>query len=59
MYNFVSIEGSCGNPYDITKCEQHANRMAQDGFHLVQVYQSTSAGCCGPKSILVMIFYKG
>lgn len=56
MYKFVTIEGSCGTPYDIRKCEAHANRMNGEGFALVQVYQTSSASCCGPKSVLVMIF---
>jgi hypothetical protein len=59
MYKFVTMEGSCGNPYDVGKCEQHANRMRQEGFQLVQVYQTTSASCCGAKSVLVMIFHQG
>lgn len=56
MYKFVTVEGSCGSPYDIRKCEAHTNRMHGEGFALVQVYQTTSASCCGTKSVLVMIF---
>jgi hypothetical protein len=59
MYKFVTMQGSCGSPYDVGKCEQHANRMDQEGFTLVQVYQTNTAGCCGAKSVLVMIFRKG
>lgn len=32
MYKFITMEGSCGNPYDVTKCEQHANKMAGEGY---------------------------
>jgi hypothetical protein len=57
MYKFVTIAGSCGNPYDIGMCEANANKMAEQGFELVQVYQTTSASCMGQsKSILVMVF---
>jgi hypothetical protein len=59
MYKFVTIEGSCNSPYDINACEGHANRMAAEGYFLVQVYQTTihRKGCCtAPKSVLVMVF---
>jgi len=56
MYKFVTVEGNCGKPYDVTQCEAHTNKMAGQGFVLIQVYQTSSAGCCGPKSVLVMIF---
>ena len=58
MYKFVTMEGSCGSPYDVSKCEQHTNRMSDEGYVLIQVYQTTSTSCCGPKSVLVMIFRK-
>jgi hypothetical protein len=59
MYKFVTVEGSCGSPYDTATCEANANKMAEQGFELVQVYQSTSAACVGQsKSILVMVFKK-
>jgi hypothetical protein len=59
MYKFVTIEGSCGNPYDVRVCEGNANKMAEQGYDLVQVYQSTSASCIGQsKSVLVMVFKK-
>lgn len=56
MYKFVLIEGSCGNPYDIGKAEQNANNMDKRGYDLVQVYQTSTSGCTGSKSALVMIF---
>lgn len=59
MYKFVTIEGSCGKPYDVNQCEAHANRMSSEGYILIQVYQTTTSACCsGPKGILVMIFKK-
>lgn len=56
MYKFVTMQGACGNPYDIAKCENAANKMSENGYELVQVYQSSTAGCGGAKSILVMVF---
>ncbi len=56
MYRFVTVKGSCGNPYDVGACEQHANRMAGEGYDLVQVYQSTTPSCGGGQSVLIMIF---
>jgi hypothetical protein len=56
VYKFITVQGSCGNPYDIAKCEQHANGMLSQGYELVQVYQTTTAGCTGTQSVLVMIF---
>ncbi len=59
MYKFITVKGSCGNPYDISVCEKHANTMDQQGYDLVQVYQSTTSRCCGgAQSILVMVFKK-
>ena len=58
MYRFVTAEGTCGNPYSLEKCEQNANKMLGEGFELVQVYQTTTPGCGGSKSILVMVFKK-
>ncbi|HEV3430643.1 MAG TPA: hypothetical protein VG320_22415 [Paraburkholderia sp.] len=56
MYKFITIEGACGKPYDTASCERHANRMAAEGYWLVQVYQSSTATCGGSKSVLVMVF---
>jgi hypothetical protein len=56
MYKFVTVEGSCGQPYNTATCERHANRMAEEGYWLVQVYQSSTSGCIGSKSVLVMVF---
>jgi hypothetical protein len=56
MYKFITIEGVCGKPYDTATCERHANRMAQEGYWLVQVYQSSTSTCGGSKSVLVMVF---
>jgi hypothetical protein len=56
MYKFVVIQGSCGNPYDISKSESQANKMYQQGYDMVQVYQTTASGCFNTKSILVMVF---
>ena len=58
VYKFVTVEGKCSNPYDIGVCEKNANKMAEQGFDLVQVYQTTSATCGGSKSVLVMVFRK-
>ena len=58
MYKFVTVEGNCGNPYDIGVCETNSNKMAAEGYELVQVYQTTSKGCGSAKSILVMVFRK-
>ena len=59
MYKFIVSTGSCGSPYDVGKSEQQANQMAQQGYELVQVYQTSMKGCCSPKSVLVMVFKKG
>lgn len=56
MYKFVVQQGGCGKPYDVKKAEKSANDMLKQGFELVQVYQSTSSGCTGVKSVLVMVF---
>lgn len=56
MYKFVVISGSCGNPYDVRQAEQSANSMAQQGYVLDHVYQSSTRGCFGVSSALVMIF---
>jgi len=56
MYKFVTISGSCGNPYDIGKCESNANQMLQQGYELMQVYQTTTPGCFSTNSVLVMVF---
>lgn len=58
MYKFVTVEGNCGQAYDTSNCEKHANRMEQEGYSLIQVYQSSSAGRCGAKSVLIMVFKK-
>ena len=60
MYKFVVIKGGCCEyEYDIGKCEQISNRMAADGWLLVQVYQTTTPGCGSSKSSLVLIFQSG
>ncbi len=56
MYKFVTITGSCGSAYDIDRAERAANDMASNGYDLVQVYQSTTPGCFGANSALVMVF---
>ena len=56
MYKFVMIQGSCGSPYDIGKSESQANAMYNQGYELVQVYQTTASGCFSTKSVLVMVF---
>lgn len=57
MYKFVVITGQCGqDAYDVTKCEKNANMMLQQGYELVQVYQTTTPGCIKTKSALVMVF---
>ncbi|PRH83387.1 hypothetical protein [Arenimonas caeni] len=59
MYKFVTVSGSCGSAYDIGHCERTTNDMQSKGFELVQVYQTSTAGCCGPNSTLVMVFRHG
>jgi hypothetical protein len=57
MYKFITVAGSCGSAYNISECEQHANRMANQGYALVQVYQSSTPSCFGSaNSALVMVF---
>jgi hypothetical protein len=56
MYQFMVVDGSCGSPYDLAKAQKIANEMAQKGFVLAHVYQSTSRGCFGANAALVMIF---
>jgi hypothetical protein len=58
MYKFVVIQGRCGQPYNVSESEQHANRMEGEGFDLVQVYQTTTSSCFGSSSSLVMVFKK-
>ena len=38
MYKFLVVQGRCGQPYNVAESEQHANRMANEGHDLVQVY---------------------
>lgn len=57
MYKFLVVKGSCGTPYDIGSCEQQANKMLQQGYELVQVYQSSRSSCVwNTQSVLVMVF---
>jgi len=56
MYKFVTIAGSCGSPYNLAKAEQTAVSMAQQGFRLAHVFQSTTPGCFGTNNALVMVF---
>lgn len=57
MYRFITIQGSCGSPYNIAACEKNANKMLQEGYELVQVYQTSTSSClAGSKSVLVMVF---
>lgn len=59
MYKFVVVKGSCGQPYDFGACEQQANALQQQGYDLVQVYQTSTPGCSGSgQSVLVMVFRK-
>jgi hypothetical protein len=58
MYKFLVVQGKCGQPYNVAESEQHANRMAKEGYDLVQVYQSISSTCFGTSSSLVMVFKK-
>jgi hypothetical protein len=58
MYKFVVVQGKCGQPYNVGESEQHANRMAQEGYDLVQVYQTVTKTCVGSTSSLVMVFKK-
>jgi hypothetical protein len=56
MYKFGTLSGSCGNPVDLAKAEKLANEMAQQGWILAHVFQSTTRGCLGTNSAIVMIF---
>jgi len=56
MYKFVMIQGSCGSPYNIKKAEDTSNKMAEQGYRLVEAYQSTTAGCGSTNSVLVLVF---
>jgi hypothetical protein len=59
MYKFIVTQsGCCGGSYDVGKAEANANKMSKEGFDLVQVYQSSTAGCGGAQSVLVMVFKK-
>jgi hypothetical protein len=58
MYKFVMLQGSCGSPYNVNKAEQTANNMLKEGYELSHVYQSTTSGCGGAQSVLVMVFRK-
>lgn len=58
-YKFIVIRGGCGqHEYDIGKCEDISNKMANDGWKLDQVYQETTKSFCGGKPSLIMIFQK-
>jgi hypothetical protein len=56
MYKVLTVEGNCGNPYNIGAVENHANGMQQNGFELVQVYETRVRTCTSAKSVLIMIF---
>lgn len=56
MYKVVTVEGSCGNPYNIGAVENHANGMQQNGFELIQVYETHVRTCLSAKRVLIMVF---
>lgn len=59
MYKFIVTQGGCcGNAYDVGKAEANANKMAKEGYDLIQVYQSSTSGCGGAQSVLIMVFKK-
>ena len=58
MYKFVVVQGRCGQPYNVSESEQHANRMEAEGFELAHVYQTVTSSCVGSSSSLVMVFKK-
>jgi hypothetical protein len=59
MYKFVVLEsGCCSSGYSIGKAEQTSNKMVQDGYKLIQVYQTTTPGCGTSQSALVMVFQR-
>lgn len=57
MCKVILIPAACGQTaLDVGLLEQNANTMYEQGYELVQVYQTSSRGCGGPKSAAVMIF---
>lgn len=57
MYKVILVPAACGtNALDVKLVENNANTMASQGYELVQAYQSSTAGCTGPKSAAVLIF---
>ena len=57
MYKVVLVPAGCGdNALDVGLIEKNANKMSTQGYDLVQVYQTTTAGCTGSKSACVMVF---
>ncbi len=57
MYKVVLVPASCGQTtLDIGLIEKNANSMQAEGYDLAHVYPTSSAGCIGPKSAVVMVF---
>jgi len=57
MYKVVLVPAACGEKtLDVALIEKNANEMAQQGYDVVQAYQTSSVGCTGGKSACVMIF---
>jgi hypothetical protein len=57
MYKVVLVPASCGQTtLDIGLIEKNANSMQAEGYDLAHVYQTSSAGCIGTKSAVVMVF---
>lgn len=52
--------GCCEHALDVRRIEKNANQMAQNGYELVQAYQTSTTTCTGPKTACVLIFrYRG
>jgi hypothetical protein len=59
MYKVILVPAGCGtSAFDVGLLEKNANNMHGQGYELVQVYQTSSAGCTGPKTSGVMVFRK-
>jgi hypothetical protein len=57
MYKVILVPASCGeSALDVSLVEKNANEMADQGYELVQVYETKSAGCTGMKTSCVMVY---
>ena len=57
MYKVILIPAACGqSALDTASIEKNANSMAAQGYDLSHIYQTSTSGCVGAKTAVVMVF---